>query len=65
LFIPLVKPLDEVKKDRRIGEVSRDLINFSVIKSPAAGIIMRVSPHKFVDTGDELASVGKVEGWVE
>jgi predicted deacylase len=63
LFSPSVKPLDKVEKGQGLGEISRDLIDWSLVESPTNGILMRISPRRFVDTGDELASVGEIEGW--
>jgi predicted deacylase len=66
IFIPLVSILQKVHKGQKVGRLtSTDLINFSFIKSPIDGIVIHVSPTRFVDTGDELISIGKIERWIE
>jgi len=65
LFFPLVDILKKVDRNEIIGRLTHDLVNYSVIRTFTRGIVMRISPMKFVDTGNEIASIGKIERWVK
>lgn len=61
LFFPLVRTLQHVKKNEKIGKLTTNFIDWLTIRAPVSGIVMHFSPLGFVDTGDELVSIGKIE----
>lgn len=61
LFFPLVKILQHVNENEKIGKLTTNFIDWLTIKAPINGIVMWFSPMDFVNTGDELASIGKIE----
>jgi predicted deacylase len=64
LFTPLVQPLQKIRKNQKLGKISHNLMSWVAVKSPSNGIIMRISTRRFVDSGDELASIGEIERWL-
>jgi len=60
VFIPLLLPLNTIRKGQIIGRIINvEKFGSENVISPEDGILIQISPKRFVKTGDLLFSIGK------